>query len=68
MSITITNCDLGSVILQEAEFRDGLLTFAGAGTVVEGTILARDSVSGAFVPFVIGGVTTENGSPKAVIT
>ncbi len=67
-NITITNNDLGSVILKDGEFRDDLLTFAGAGTVVEGTILARDSVSLKLVPYVKGGVTNENGIPKAVLT
>lgn len=67
-NITITNVDIGSVILQDAEFRDDLLTFGGAGTVIEGTILSRDSVSGKLVPFVKGGSTNENGIPKAVIT
>lgn len=67
-NITVTNVDIGNVILKDGEFRDDLLTFAGAGTVVEGTILARDSVSGKLVPFVKGGVTNENGIPKAVLT
>ncbi len=67
-NLTVTNVDLGSVILKDGEFRDDLLTFAGAGTVVEGTILARDSVSLKLVPFVKGGVTNENGIPKAVLT
>ena len=64
----ITNNDLGNVILENAKFQNDELTFAGAGTVIEGTILARDSVSGLYVPFVKGGVTNENGIPKAVIT
>lgn len=67
-NLTITNVDLGSVIFKDAEFRDDLLTFAGAATVVEGTILARDSVSLKLVPFVKGGATNENGIPKAVLT
>lgn len=67
-NITITNNDLGSVILKDAEFRDGPITFAGAGTLLEGTILAVDSVSLKFVPFVKGGVTNENGTPQAVLT
>ena len=67
-NLTITNVDLGSVILKDGEFRDDLLTFAGAATVLEGTILARDSVSLKLVPFVKGGVTNENGIPKAVVT
>lgn len=67
-NITTTNVDIGNVILQDADFRDDLLTFGGAGTVVEGTILARDSVSGNLVPFVKGGTTNENGIPKAIVT
>lgn len=65
---TITNNDLGSVILQDAQFRDEVLVFAGAVTVKEGTILARDSVSLKLVLFVKGGATNENGIPKAIIT
>lgn len=68
MSMTVTNVDLGNVILQDAKFRDELLTFAAGGTVKEGTILARDSASGKLVPFVVGGVTNENGIPKAIVT
>ena len=64
----ITNNDLGSVILKDAEFQDDLLTFAGAATLLEGTILARDSVSDKYVPFVKGGVANENGIPKAILT
>lgn len=67
-NITITNNDLGNVILQDAQFRDGPITFAGADTLLEGTILAVDSVSLKFVPFVKGGVTNENGIPKAILT
>lgn len=63
-----TNIDLGSVTFESGTYRDGLLTFADAGTVLAGTILARDSVSGKFVPFVVGGSTNGNGVPKAVIT
>ena len=67
-NITITNNDLGSVVYKDGEFRDDLLTFAGADTFAEGTILARDSVSLKLVPFVKGGVTNENGIPKTVLT
>lgn len=68
MSMTVTNVDIGNVILQDAQFRDDTITFAGADTFVAGTILARDSVSGNLVPFVKGGATNENGIPKAVLT
>ena len=67
-NVTITNNDIGSVILEEGKFRDDLLTVAGAVTVLEGTILARDSVSLKLVPYVIGGSTNENGIPKAILT
>lgn len=67
-NMTATDVNVGSVILSDARFEDGLLTFGGAGTVKMGTILARDSVSNKFVPFVKGGSTNGNGIPKAVLT
>ena len=66
--MNVTNVDLGGVILESGGFRDDLLTFAGAGTVLAGTILARDSVSLKLIPFVKGGSTNEDGIPKAVLT
>ena len=68
MSLVIENVDQGTVVLADAIHDDGLLTFAGAATSLEGTILARDSVSLKFVPYVIGGSTNENGIPKAILT
>jgi len=67
-NITITNNAIGSVILHGAQFRDGAVTFTGAGTLAEGTILAVDSSTLKFVPFVKGGTTDENGIPKAILT
>lgn len=67
-NLTVTNNDLGNVILKDVSQEDGLLTFAGAGTVIEGTILAVDSVSLNYVPYVKGGSTNENGIPKAVVS
>lgn len=46
-NLTTTNIDNGSVFIDCGEFEDGLLTFGGAGTVVEGTILARKAVADA---------------------
>lgn len=63
---TITNLDYAPLVFSDAETSGEELTFGGAGTVVEGTILARDSVSLKLVPYVIGGSTNENGIPKAV--
>ena len=46
-NLVITNNDLGNVILKDGQFRDELLTFGAAVTVVEGTILARKAVDDA---------------------
>lgn len=67
-NITITNNDLGGVVLRSPVFQDDTIAFAGADTFAAGTILARDSVSGKLVPFVKGGSTNENGIPKAILT
>lgn len=67
-NITITSNDFDCPVLEGAVFRDELLTFTGAGTVVAGTILARDSVSLKMVPYVKGGATNENGIIKALVT
>jgi len=68
MNMTVLNNDAGSVVFELGDFRDELLTFAGAGTVLAGTILARDSASLKLVPFVKGGVANGNGIPKAMLT
>lgn len=67
-NLTITNIDVGNVIVESGSFEDNLLTFASGATIKAGTILARDSVSLKLVPFVKGGVVNENGIPKCVIT
>lgn len=66
-NLEVTNNKARSVIIWEPVFADDVITFAGAGTLVAGTILARDSVSLKLVPFVKGGSTNENGVPKAVL-
>lgn len=48
-NITITNNNIGSVILENAKFRDEVLQFPGADTYAPGTILARKSVATAVV-------------------
>lgn len=68
-NISTTTIDSGTVAHDGAEFRDELLTLPGAQTVLAGTILARDSVSGKLVPYVDTGTpTNENNVPKAVLT
>ena len=66
-NLTITNNDIGSVILQDAQFRDELLTFGGAGTVVEGTILARQAVAIAIVEAADGGNTGDGTITLATV-
>lgn len=68
MNMTVTNNDLGGVVVEAGNIRDEVITFAGADTFAEGTILARDSVSLKMVLFVKGGATNENGIPKGVLT
>lgn len=67
-SFVRTVLDTAGILVGDSlpEFRDDLLTFGGAATVLAGTILARDSVSLKLVPFVKGGSTNQNGIPKAI--
>lgn len=67
MANLTTNVDTGRVEIDNGEYFDGPLTLTAAATVKEGTILARDSASGKFVVFAVGGATNENGIPKAVM-
>ena len=67
-NLTVTNVDVGSVILEGGSFRDNVITFAGADVLAEGTLLALDSATLKWVIFVKGGATNENGIPKAVLT
>ena len=62
----ITNIDLGAVVLGNPEFKDDLLTFGGAGTVLDGTILSRQAVDAAIVVTADGG-NTGNGTATASV-
>lgn len=68
--ITIENVDQGSVLLKSSEigFQPDVLVVPANTTYLEGTILARDSVSGNLVAFVSGGTSNENGIPKTVLS
>jgi hypothetical protein len=59
-NLTITNNDVGSVVLANGEFDDETLNLSGAQTVAEGTLLARDSVSLKLVLFVPGGAALKS--------
>ena len=68
-NLQISNIDLDRVAVTSEGMvnRDGAITTAGAESFDEGTILAIDSVSGEFVPWVDGGALNENGIAKAVL-
>lgn len=64
MNMTVTNNDLGTVILKNAEFENEILQFPGADTYAEGTILARKAVSDT-VTVTAGGGNTGDGTVTA---
>jgi hypothetical protein len=67
--MTITNCDLGSVVLELEGAEDGILENGEAEevTFLAGTLLAQTADDGHFVPFAVAGVA-ELGVPKFVLT
>ena len=67
-NLTTTNVDTGNVLLAYGEFRDYALTFAAAGTVSAGTILARNTSDQKLIPYVKGGSSNGNGVPAFVMT
>lgn len=56
-NLTVTNNDLGTVIIADALFDDNIIQFPGADTYVEGTIMARKQVADAIVAAADGGNT-----------
>lgn len=67
-NLTINNNDVGSALIHVDAWADELLTFTGAGTILEGTLLARDSATKKLIPYVKGGTTNENGIVKTFIS
>lgn len=67
VNLVTTVIDNGSFELRDGEFRDELVTFAGADTFAPGTILARDTGTDKLVLFVKGGSTAGNGIPNSVL-
>ena len=65
-NLDIVNVDTSSLVIGSAEYEDGLLKFTAAGTILAGTILARDTSTDQFVPFVKG-AGDDTGIPKAVV-
>ena len=66
-NLVTTIVDQGSVLLKDGQYeQDKALTFAGAATVLAGTILAVTTATGKYTPFVIGGAGGAE-IPKAVL-
>lgn len=66
-NFTNTTVYVGSVALRDCLHQDEELTFGGAGTVLEGTILARSTSTGKLIPYVKGGSSDGDGVPRAVL-
>ena len=49
-NLDITFYDTGGIVIGNPEYQDELLKFAGADTVIAGTILARDHADNTMVP------------------
>lgn len=62
--MTVNNVDLGTVILKDGEFANGVLAFPGADSYLEGTILSRRQVSST-VTVTPGGGNTGDGTVAA---
>lgn len=65
---TVTNYDPNDGIMKRGKYVDILLTAAGAHTFLKNTLLALDSSTLKAVPYVKGGVTDDNGTPRFLLT
>lgn len=63
----ITNIDNRTVLIQDAQFNDEVITFAGADTFAEGTVMARITATDKVVPWDSGGAAGTE-IPKGVLT
>ena len=67
-NLTVTNVDLGALVLFDPRYDDDVFTGAASTTYLEGTLLARDSSTLKLIPYVKGGTTNGNGIPVAILT
>lgn len=63
----VSNLDYGHFLWREEQWEDHVLTFGGAATYLKGTILARDTSTQKWVPYVVGGSTNGNGTPRGIL-
>lgn len=66
-NITITNCDIGQIEVQDGKFLDETLVFGAGGTVKAGTLLGRVEASSKLAPFAPG-ASDGSEEPLAVLT
>ena len=66
-TLEITTNSAVNVVVSDPVFQADTVTFAGAGTMIAGTILARNVSTNKLVPFVNGGTAAVNGTPCAVL-
>lgn len=66
-NMTVYHHDYGHVVRHCESRETGTLSLPGGGTVKQGTILARSSIDGSFVPFARDG-SDGAGAPKAIMT
>lgn len=64
----LTKIDNGSVEHRDGEFRDEVINFSGADTLLKGTILARHTGTLKLQKYVKGGSSNGNGVPVCVLT
>ncbi|MCH9712757.1 MAG: head decoration protein [Proteobacteria bacterium] len=66
-NITITNNDLGNVIVEGNADHDDIIVDAATRTIPAGTILARNATTLKLGPFVKGGTAAVNGVANSVL-
>ena len=66
-NIEITTATRRTIVIWDPVYQDDTVKFAGAGTLLAGTIMARDTSDLKLVPFVKGGSTNGNGIPNCVL-
>jgi hypothetical protein len=66
-NMTITEIDQGGVVIGDSVYSDETLVFAAEHTYLKGTIFARHDSNNKLIPFVPGGSSNGNGTPKVVL-
>lgn len=66
-NLTSEILDYGELVVKQGNIETFILTVAGAGAVLKGTILARDTVTNKMVVYVKGGAINGNGIPNTVL-